>query len=406
MSETNVNAVVAVPEYAQLVGQGAGGSGDLVINSQGGSKEQGFSRVSQYWLPTCLTYEQCLDKLAAERSHREDIVSAWSDWEFVPNNRGVGLKNVDGRVFTPTEYALTQLCDWSSILPSFVHKTIIPEFEPDETDIELLCLTLNHRKIRKHEDNKNEGRELLFRTYDQSNLRAVLTKQYAAIDNEWFINVLKDLIPNGMVSHLRGNCDDVYANILIPDSIRHEEDSDYGAMFAVRNSEIGRASLDCLPSLFRAICRNGCIHQSTTGINLRQVHKGEIKLDGLAMRIGECLDKQIKLIPEVMENFIALRQYEFSDVGMEGVFAAVAERVKFTPKQACDIVMEFMEHESHSKTAFSVINSITRAGQLYNYDVTETFDKIGGNLISTNWDNIKAKAKTYSDQDLIRILGL
>lgn len=404
MSETNVNAAVVVPEYKQLIGQGT--SGDFVLQTQGGSEEEGFKNVSQYWIKTCLTYDQCLEKLAAERSHREDIVSRWADWEFVPHGNGIGLKNVDDRVFTPTEYALTKLCEWSSILPSFVHKTISPEFEADELDIELLCSTLNHRKERQHEDNKNEERKLLFRTYDNSHLRAVLTTQYAPIDNEWYVGVLKDLIPNGVVSHLRGNCDDLFANVLIPDNIRHEEDSDYGGMFAVKNSEIGRASLDCLPSLYRSICRNGTIWNQTEGINLRQVHKGNIKLSDLAMRIGECLDNQIKLIPEVMEKFIALRKCEFTDVNIENVICAVSEQMKFTPKQAFDITAEFVEHESHSKTAFSIINSITRAGQLYTCDVTEQFDKIGGTLISANWDNIRAKAKTYADADLIRILGL
>lgn len=393
---------VVMPEYKTLVGSST--DGDSLLANQGAAEN--FSRVSQYWIPQTLSFDQCLEQLAKERSNCVDIVGKWSDWDFVVEQNQVALKNNDGRVFIPSKFALQQATDWAEVKRTHINHTLYSEFEFDETDLAQLVDMLNYRKQRNHQTDKNETRDLLFRTYSDNSLRAVLTKGYGIINNEWLVGVLKDLLPSGRVSHMRGNLDTIYMNILIPDSIRHEEDSDYGGMYAIRNSEIGQASLDCLPSLFRFICRNSNIWGETKGSNLRQVHRGKIELDVLAVKIGECLDKQIKLIPEIMENFLKLRQYEFTDVALTGIFAVLKERYKMTTKQAGDVMSQFAEHEKHSRTAFSVINSVTRASQLYNPEECEHFDMIGGNLISEDWDKIVSKAKAYSENEIADILGL
>lgn len=395
---------VAVPEYTQLVGTGR--AGDFVLETQGGSADKGFKNVSQYWLPKTITFDQAIEKLEKERANRQDIVGLWSDWTFKPGRNTVMVEYKDGRQFVPTEFALGHLAEWSSIKPYHVLSTLSKDFEPDEMDIQQLCDTMNYRKERKHQTNKNEDRELMFRTYSDNTLRAVLTTGYAVIDNRWFLEVLRDLIPGGHLSHQRGDADTMYANILIPDSCRFDTDSDYGGLFAVRNSEIGKASLDTKPSLFRAICQNGCIWDETAGINFRQVHKGEIKLDGLAVRIGENLDKQIKLIPEIMEKFLALRQYEFNEVGMEGVFAAVSERFKMSALHIKSVIEEFIEHESDNMNAFGIVNSITRAGQLFDAETTEKFDTFAGQLVQSDWNKLSARAKSYTDKEIIKLLGV
>lgn len=403
MSETNVN-VVSTPEYKEIIGTGR--SGDFVLETQGGAVDKDFRNVSQLWLPKCITFEKCLENLEAQRSKREDIVGCWSDWEFIPNGKKIELKNQDGRIFIPTDYAIGQLATWCSIDPSHILKTIAPEFKPDELDIELLCRTLNHRKERKHFDNKEEERELLFRTYNDNTLRAVLTTTYGAIDNRWYIELLSELIPGGMVSHQRGDADSIYMNILIPDSIRFDTDSDYGGLFAVRNSEIGKSSLDATPALFRSICMNSNIWDRCNGINLRQVHKGEIKLDGLAKKIASCLDEQIKLVPEIVAKFLQTRQYEFSPESLTGVFAALTERFKLTTKQIGDVIEDYIEYEHDNCNAFGVINSVTRAGQRYDYELTEKFDRLGGQLINEDWKSIENQGRSYSENDLAKILGV
>ncbi len=392
-------------EYKQLVGAEVSNnqSGTHVINSQGAA--EGFSRVSSLWLPKTMTFDEAFEKLETQRANRVDIKGNWEDWEFALSGRNIVLKNKDGREFHPTEYALLQAAGWSETPQGFIKQTLSADFSAKAIDLELLVQVLNSRKVRNHETNKKAKRELLFRTYKDNTLRAVLTTQYAPIDNVWLLKVMQDLIPDGRVSHFRGDADSIFTNILMPDSVRYDQDSDYGGLVNVKNSEIGNGSVDTQPSIFRAICMNGCIHQATDGVSLRQVHKGEIDLPTLAVKISENLDGQIKIMPEIMNKFLALRKYEFSEVGLTGVFAAIAERFKVSPKEITDTATQFAQFERDNRSAFGVVNAFTRAGQLYSPERCYDFDKIGGELISADWNNITEKAKHYTEKDLARIFG-
>ena len=66
-------------------------------------------------------------------------------------------------------------------------------------------------------------------------MRAMLSNKYAIVNNQWMMEVIQEAVPNGMLSHWRGDADTMYGNVLIPDSIREEDDSDYaigGAKFS------------------------------------------------------------------------------------------------------------------------------------------------------------------------------
>jgi hypothetical protein len=389
-------------EYVQL--KGVGTSGDFVKEQQGTA--EGFSFVSQFWLPQTLSYQECIENMEKERDKIEDIKGKWADWKFSIGENGIELVNQDGRGFQPTQHAINQASGYCEVIPSFIHKTLSPEFQADETDLQQLVDMMNYRKVRYHQTNKNEDRELTFRTYNNSTLRAVLSTQYMPINNSWLIGLMETLVPGGRISHLRGDLDNMYCNVLLPDNVRYEEDSGYGGMFSIRNSEIGQAAFDCQPSVLRSICRNGCLHNQTKGISFRQVHKGKLDLKTLAVEIGENLHKQIKLIPVIMENYLRLRQYEFHDVALTGVFANIVERFRLTPAQGSDIISQFAQFEKTDRTAFGVVNALTRSGQLYDAETTLLYDSYGGQLVGADWDGIVKKANSYSKEDIAKLLGL
>ncbi len=76
---------------------------------------------------------------------------------------------------------------------------------------------------------------------------------------------MRKLIPGGRLSHWRGDADTLWGNVLIPDTIRQESDSDYGGMVSIGNSEIRERRITSRPSVFRAICFNGCIWDREAG---------------------------------------------------------------------------------------------------------------------------------------------
>lgn len=389
--------------YSQLVGEGT--TGNFVIQSQGGS--EGFSRVSQFWMPNCKTFEQTIEELEEERKNRRDTVSQWKNWEFTAVGRKLQLKNMDGETFNPTEFALMQALKFCSVSQTHIKQTLDPEFEADNADMDQLVDLLNYRKQRHDQNTKNEERNLIFRTYSDNTLRAVLTTQYAPIDNIWFLSVLKDLIPGGMISHSRGSADSLYFNVLLPDNVREEKESNYGGMFSCKNSEIGELALDTCPSLFSSICRNGNIWDRKDGVRYRQVHKGKIVLADLAMEIGENLDKQIKIIPEIMEKFLALRQYEFKkDVRITNMMAQLAKDGNMTKEQSSEMITQWVEKEKNNRTAFGLISAITRMSQKFDAATCNKFDIFGGSLIGANWDNIVTKSKLLTDDEVKKILHL
>lgn len=385
--------------YTQIVNTQT--AGDFVHTQQGTAKDEGFSNVSQFWFPKTISFDEAIEKLEAERKSRRDIMSEWSEWNFVVDEGKLSLQNGDGEIFIPTEHALMLASNYCEVSNGFLKQTLAPEFEADETDMQQLVDMLNYRKQRHHQTNKNEPRQLLFRTYGNT-LRAVVTDQYATIDNRWFLETLRDLIPGGRLSHQRGDADTIYCNILLPDNVRQEEDSQYGGMFSVKNSEIRLSSIDTRPSLFRAICMNGCIWGEEKGVSYRQVHKGKIDLKNLAKEIGENLDGQIKLLPSIMDNFLKLREHEFKDVPMKSVFAQVALDAKMNREQITGMLEQWIEKEKQA-TAFGVVNAITRMSQTQTPAIGNAFDIYAGSLMSANWETIIAKAKALTAADLDKV---
>jgi hypothetical protein len=101
-------------------------------------------------------------------------------------------------------------------------------YERDEQDGNTLCTIINNAKRRLKSTKK-----YLWRTRQDGTLRAMLTDKYAIVNNEWLLEVWQRLIPGGRLSHWRGDSDTIYGNILIPDSIREEDDSDYGGFLTL-----------------------------------------------------------------------------------------------------------------------------------------------------------------------------
>jgi hypothetical protein len=191
--------------------------------------------------------------------------------------------------------------------------------------------------------------------------------------------------------------------VLIPDSIRAEEDSDYGAMVSISNSEIGRRVLTQQPSLFRAICMNGCIWDQARGQKLVQAHRRGIDLGELAERIVRNIHDQIPLAVAGLERLLATRSL-VAGMAMKPVFAQVKKSYHLTTAEATAVLnawhIEARQVSEHPNSLFAVINSITRAGQAMDNDRWVRFDMLGGQLARLDrngWEELlhrAAKLKT------------
>ncbi len=274
-------------------------------------KGHGFRNVSKVWTEQCITFQQGRELLADQQQAITDIRCGLDGWATdVVDGQFVMVHKASGNAYRPTSHAIKNIAyvgkgsSWqlADLLEPKVHtsskdkRTGEPKvlFERDERDAELLCNIVDHYLFNA--DRLEQDKICLFRAWSDGTLRAVLSDQYSIVNNDWYMSVLEEAIPGGLLSHWRGDADTIFGNVLIPDSIRQEDDSAYGGMLSVGNSEIGLRRIMSLPSVFRAICMNGCIWDQENGKGCNKVHRGEINLEQLKFEIIEGLQKEVPLL--------------------------------------------------------------------------------------------------------------
>lgn len=372
-------------------------------------KNQTHSHVAKAWYDKTLSFDQVMAAIEDERKQREDIeddlhsmVPDIEDDQFV-------LRYKDGRAFTPTDHALSQMATYLGMstwqvtdLRMAKRLSAKIQFTRDAQDAEALCVLLENGLRRMPSCVRK------FRTYKDGTMRAFLSEQYAYIDNRWYLECINQIIPDGRFSHWRGDADQFNGNVLIPDTIMDypDGDSDYGGMMNCRNSELGNGKNIQCPSIFRAICMNGCIWGQTKGKKTGKVHRGEIDLVSLKKDIYKNITEQIPLFTVSIQQFLATRGDEVGTVNMSNVIAQAAMDYKLSSEEATQVAKEFNQYEKGDRNRFGLINAITRAGQKFSNARVIEMDAIGGALIMANWNSFLTKAKAVTDEQRQEIFGL
>ncbi len=406
-------------DYQKL--QGVGTDGDFVRETQGVADDKGFGNVSKAWYPKTKSYDEGFDQLESERGHRQDYLIAADSIEFeirdVDDTVQCGVV-IEDEFFVPTNHALTQmtskLCEGKgtgfvrNLRENVYSAKDEVKIQRDREDAEVVehILTNGLRRIDGDTNYK-------VRTYDDGTMRAFVSEKYAEVDNRWFLNQVKDVIPGGRLSHWRGDADTIWGNVLIPDTIREEDDSDYGGMVSISNCEIGKRNVKSLPSLFRAICMNGCIWSQTKGQEIKVRHVGEIDLDQLSIQLHDNIEAQIPLIPQGIERLLGIRAMGTDGIPMRNVIAAVAATNREVDKRGATAILEaWVTEESKiapvERSLFDVVNSVTRAGQYFDNQTWVKFDELGGRLINSTekqWESLKRRAEDMEDDDFVRIFS-
>lgn len=365
------------------------------------------THVHKDWWAKTESYDTVMEKTQTAIDNREDVMVKAGEVVCTVNNDVMQFTTADGRSFTPTDHCLEQFSIRTKVPSSSVMRELRKTDGYDEQDADLMA-RLGNNALRRIDPDK----EFRIRTYTDGTARAFVTDKYAPIDNRWYLETLREFLPEGRFSHWRGDEDTIYGNILLPDSIMdygQDDDTDYGGMVSVGNCEIGKRRITQTPSLFRAICMNGCIWGQTKGKDISKVHRGKIDLDSLKVLIAENIEYQLSILPDGIRKFLDTRTQSLNDANVKGVIAAVATDYKLTKKQATESLEQYLAHETHEQNMFGVINAITRAGQVFDNDSWVRLDEVGGMLMDTSasrWTNILARAKTYTDKDFEKVYAL
>lgn len=386
---------------------GKGRTGDAVHAGQKMAAEDGFKNVSKKWLDQCISYDQAMEQLTAGHAKTDDLKATVA--EMVPVVDGKGSFALEhgpsGRRFRPTRFAVSQMAGWARCGEWFPTSLMdVPKdsrgkqlFSRDRGDAETLAAVFRNgfRRI-------DPAKPFLWRTRKDGTLRAMLSDRYAVVNNEWFIDALRRIVPGGLCSHWKGDCDTIWGNVLIPDSVREEDDSDYGGMLSISNSEIGERQLSSCPSVFRAICQNGCIWDQEVGGELVVRHVGKLDLDGLFVMLKEHLEAQIPLLPQGIERLLGTRAMGWDGPSVLPLFAQVARQFRLSRVQATAVLDGYNAEravigDDLARTLFGVTNAVTRAGQRLSNAEWVRLDEIGGSLAGydrEDWGRLTSRAKS------------
>jgi hypothetical protein len=395
-------------DYNKLTIQSDVSEGSFVRTLQGntGTGFEKGTHVHKDWWAKTKTYEQVMQDAHVAVENREDILVETKNISCVGENSDFYFKLADGRKFRPTDHAIEQFSVRTGVTSSSFLREMRNIEEFDSHDANTMAIVGNNALRRIESDKK-----FRLRTYTDGTCRAFVTEQYAPVDNRWYLETLAEFVPGGRFSHWRGDEDTIYGNILIPDTIMDygSDDSDYGGMISVGNCEIGTRRISQTPSLFRAICMNGCIWGQTAGEKIRRVHRGNIVLDTLKSEIALNIQQQIPLLAPGIKQFLATRAMETGKASVKGIIASFSSDYKLTKKEASEFLSQYGEYESTHRNLFGIINGLTRAGQKFDNKTWVKFDEVAGSILTIGadrWSTILRRADTFTDKDYEKVFAL
>lgn len=388
--------------------RGTGRNGDFVHATQ--TMDSRFRNVSTGWTQRAddpddtrvMRWDDAFEQLERERGETRDIVQEYGRLQVVNDVAGVALLDDNGTRLKFTEDSLDQFAYWIDsglTLP----RRLLWDKDADAQDRETLAIVMRNG-LRKLKDKNG-----LIRLRNDGTVRAFLSDKYAIIDNRWFLEVIRSIIPDGLVSHWRSDSgDSVYFNVLIPDSMRAETDSEYGGMLACGNGETGSRKLSTCPSVFRAICMNGCIWDETRGTGvIERVHRGTIDLNALAARIRDNLNRQIPLLGNGIDAMLRTRAIVASVDAIPAIGSVLRSlRIPGITRDTADAVFEaFQEQRTETAhvSAFDVLQGLTKSAQSFSAGLQETVERAAGSAMLWNvdrWNNVFESAKTLSSVEL------
>lgn len=383
-------------------------AGSFVRNLRGvtGTGFAEGSHVHKDWWSKTLTYEQVKEQAQVAVDNREDILTETKNISCVVDNDEFRFR-VGNRTFRPTDHCIEQFSVRTGVTSSSFLREMRNIEGFDSNDAETMVAVGNNALRRIEADKK-----FRIRTYTDGTARAFVTEQYAPVDNRWYLETVAEFIPGGRFSHWRGDEDTIYGNILIPDTIMdygQDDDTDYGGMISVGNCEVGTRRISQMPSLFRAICLNGCIWGQTKGEQIRRVHRGNIDLTKLKFEIADNIQQQIPLLAPGIRKFLETRGMEIGKASTKGVIAAVSSDNKLTKREATEFLEQYITYETHESNLFGVIAGLTRAGQKFDNKTWVRMDEIAGSLMEMSadrWSTLLRRADTFSDKDYEKVFAL
>ena len=383
------------------------------VNAIGLQSTASHRHVAKRWQAQCTPLADFIETVKAQSTNKVDVIKPESE---------IRLKDVDTLVDgTPlTDSGMNSLRMFTDIPSTMINFLKEREYNDD------MVKFVNAELDRRETDWNNKGKEkrsfnVRIRHDDEGNdvIRAIVSERYGVIDNHEAMEMVANALPSlndALASHLSNDGDDIFGNILLPDYMKSEPDSDYGVGIAFKNSEIRNSTFKISPFLFRAICLNGMIWgRMNSEINVNQRHMGKIDLGDLQMQVTQAVKVALTQGNDMLTLLGYAKQVKVTNP--VAVIAQLARDEKMTIEQGKLWHKGYLDslHERHGdvheKSAFGIINGLTRSAQDYTGSTREEMETLASKIlapaidsslqeISKRWGIITERAKQMEQKTI------
>ena len=368
------------------------------FNAIGLESTQAHRHVAKQWQSKCTPFSDFVESVKAQADSKYDLVVPESnvrlkDSQTLTNGMGI------------TKSGLSSLNAFTDIPSSMVSFLEEKGFGDDLTRFVNSELDLREKMWANDGKNSREFRIRVRKDDDgYDNARAIVSGRYGVIDNHEAMEMIANALPSltdALASHISDDGDDIFGNVLLPDYMKSEPDSDYGVGIAFRNSEIKNSTFKVSPFLFRAICLNGMIWgRENSAIQINQKHLGNIDRNELQLAVTHA----VKVALTQGNDLLTLLGYS-KQVKVEQPLQVIAQlsiNEGLTIEQGKAWHKGYLESlneasgDLHDRSAFGVINGLTRSAQEYKGSMRENMETIATKILAPSIDaDLQAISKRW-----------
>lgn len=356
--------------------------------------------VAKVWQKQCIPFPTFRAAVDSDHLTKRDLVVPESNVRLDEN-----LCLPDGTEFTT--YGLSTLGKFTDIKSGTIEDLVSHDYRS-------LAATVINSELDKREldwdDKGKRPRDFIVRLRkegDKEVARFVGSERYGKVDNRDVARILADALPTHaladvLASHIWDNGDDMFGNLLMPDYMKQDVDSEYGVGIAFRNSEVGKHMFRIDPFLFRAICLNGMIYNRQESSNCVHIkHSGTIDMFDLADQAKRAVTNALSLGNDLLTQMGYTRDIAVSNVEKTIVSLGEDRKNRLTRPQIkawLDGYKQEINEKADEKTAFAVVQGLTRGAQQFSGESRVEMETAAGNILTPSIVASKeVVAKTWQD---------
>lgn len=226
---------------------------------------------------------------------------------------------------------------------------------------------------------KAQEKKILLRTTDER-IHGVLSSKYSVFDDSEVMDVVYDLIGKNPGEYTVKNyyIDPEYMKLRIVSTNKMNfagRELSYG--FDIRNSRVGRSSLEVSIIIFDWICSNGMIFGGGSGTYYQKRHVG-IEREHFVEEFIDIIDTAPDAVSFIHKSINAANNVKLnSDTIQNYIDKFMASNM--SANQAGRVKQMF--YEKYDQTLFGFTGAITETAQAYGIETRERMERFAGNLI-------------------------